>query len=245
MDLGRPKQTHSIEMPNPSAPALEDVVRSHSAQLTEIHSELSSAVFQVTGEMGEIQASAASNSSTLSALSNQVAALVAMMERLHHPPARPAAPVPSIPQGEPFVSRAKPNPPFPERYSGDPDKCLGFLKECRDYTRSDPSAKLADGTEVGMIYAALTGQAREFVQDLFGRHPWLRFDLATFSAVFRRRFERPSNGAGATVLQDDSPQGPPLSAPWSSAPRSWLGRRDSESGAQGGPSVRGTPPGPP
>ena len=48
MDLGRPKQMHSLEMPNPSTPALEGVVRSHSAQLTKLNSEISSAFSQVT-----------------------------------------------------------------------------------------------------------------------------------------------------------------------------------------------------
>ena len=93
MDLGRPKQTHSLEIPNPSAPALEGVVRSHSAQLTKLHSELSSAVSQVTEEMGDLQASTASASSTLSALSNQVAALMAMVAQLHHLTAAEAPPI--------------------------------------------------------------------------------------------------------------------------------------------------------
>ena len=87
MDLGRPKQTHSLEMPNPSIPALENVVRSHSAQLTKLNSELSSAFSQVTGEMGELKTLAASASSTLSALTNQVAALTDMVARLHQPTA--------------------------------------------------------------------------------------------------------------------------------------------------------------
>ena len=107
MDLGRPKQTHSLGMPNPSIPALEGVVRSHSAQLTKLHSELSSAFSQVTGEMGDIKTSAAAAAATLSALTNQVTVLSDMMARQHQdtaaegppilPPTRPVAPAPVTP----------------------------------------------------------------------------------------------------------------------------------------------------
>ena len=150
----------------PGQPALESGIQARSDQLIKFNRDVSSALAQITREMGVIRNPATSTSTVVDSLASQVTTLSNLVDqvnalrvgaaRLHHPtapeappilpPARPAAPVPSIPQREPSVSRAKPNPPFPERYSGDPDKCLGFLKECRDYAHAYPSSSLTDGT---------------------------------------------------------------------------------------------------
>ena len=82
MDLGRPKQATGSEMPNSDIPALESVVRSHSAQLSKLNTELSSAFSQVTGEMGEIKSSSAATASTVASLANQVVTLTSMLAKL-------------------------------------------------------------------------------------------------------------------------------------------------------------------
>ena len=149
MDLGGPKQATGMEMPNPSIPALETVVRSHSAQLTKLNSELTSAFSQVTGEMGELKISSVSTTSTLTSLASQVAALTDMVARLLQapatepspapPPDHPAASSPVVPQGEPLDPWWEPNLPPPKPYSGEFDKCRGFLGQCHLLFRYQPS----------------------------------------------------------------------------------------------------------
>ena len=132
-------------MPKPSTPALEGIVRSHSAQLTKLNSELSSAFSQVTAKMGEIKSSSAAAASTIASLANQVVTLTNMLAKLLPaplavtsptlPPVLPAASAPAAPQGESLDPRWEPNPPFPKHYSGNFDQCLGFLEECQDFVR--------------------------------------------------------------------------------------------------------------
>ena len=44
----------------------------------------------------------------------------------------PASPAPVTPEGEPLDPWWEPSLPLPERYSGDFDKCRGFLEECHN-----------------------------------------------------------------------------------------------------------------
>ena len=172
MDLGRPKRTHPTEMPNPSTPALEGVVRSHSAQLTKLNSELSSAFSQVTGEMGEIKSSSATAASTIASLANQVVTLTNMLAKLLPaplavtsptlPPVLPAASAPAAPQGESLDPLWEPNPPFPKHYSGNFDQCRGFLEECQDFVRAQPSRFRSDRAKVALILSALTDRALDW-----------------------------------------------------------------------------------
>ena len=94
MDLGRPKQATGTEMPNPSIPVLETVVRGHSAQLTKLNSELTLAFSQVTGEMGELRKFTASTTTTLTSLASQVTTLTDMVARLLQSPAPEPNPAP-------------------------------------------------------------------------------------------------------------------------------------------------------
>ena len=178
MDLGRPKQATGTEMPNPYIPALETVVRSHSAQLTKLNSELSSAFSQVTGEMGELKTSSVSTASTLSSLTNQVAALTDMVARLLQapatepsptlPPVRPAAPSPVAPQGEPLDPRWEPNLPPPRTYSGEFDKCRGFLGQCQLLFLHQPSWLWSDGAKVALIISSLSDRALDWAMAAIG-----------------------------------------------------------------------------
>ena len=148
-------------MPGHGIPAIETVVRGHSAQLAKLNTELSSAFSQVTGEMGELKTSSVSTASTLSALSNQVAALTDMVARLIEapvtkpsptlPPVRPAAPPPAVPQGEPLDPRWEPNLSPPKTYSREFDKCRGFLGQCQLLFLHQPSWFQSDGAKVALI----------------------------------------------------------------------------------------------
>ena len=171
--ITEPKQMHSLEMPNPSIPALENVVRSHSAQLTKLNSELSSAFSQVTGEMGELRTSAGSASSSLSALTTQVAALTDMVARLHKPaaaevppvlpPVCPAVPAPTIPQVVSADPRCEPGLITPLIFSGEFDKCLGFLGQCRLMFLHQPSRFPSGDTRIALIVSALSDRALDWV----------------------------------------------------------------------------------
>ena len=207
MDLGRPKQTHSLEMPNPSTPALEGVVRSHSAQLTKLNSEISSAFSQVTGEMGEIKASAAATSSTLSALTNQVTALSDMVAWLRQPPAAeaplilppvpPAAPAPTTPQEFPLDPRWEPGLTTPRFYSGDFDKCRGFLGQCELLFLHQPSRFRSDSAKIALIVSALTDRALDWAMAALGSNTQQANDLRLFLDEFKKTFDHPSCGADA------------------------------------------------
>ena len=182
-------------MPNPSTPALEGIVRSHSAQLTKLNTELSSAFSQVTGEMGELKTSAASTSSTLSTLANQVAALTDMVARLLHapaaeapptlPPVRPAAPSPIVPQGEPLDPQWEPGLTPPRTYSGEFDKCWGFLGQCQLMFLHQPSRFWSDGAKVALIISSLSDRALDWAMAAVGSNPQLATDLRLFSDEFK------------------------------------------------------------
>ena len=92
MDLGRPKQATKSEMPTADIPALESVVRSHSAQLSKLNTGLSTAFSQVTGEMGEIKSSSAATASTVASLANQVVTLTSMLAKLLPAPSAETSP---------------------------------------------------------------------------------------------------------------------------------------------------------
>ena len=106
MDLGR----LGTERPNPSVPMLETVVRSYSDQLTKLYFELTSAISQVTEEMGELKISSASTTSTLTFLASQLARLSDLLARKVPAPAPEpnpappqdllASPAPVTPEGE-------------------------------------------------------------------------------------------------------------------------------------------------
>ena len=207
MDLGGPKQATGTEMPNPSIPPLETVVRSHSAQLTKLNSELTSAFSQVTGEMGELKISSVSTTSTLTSLASQVAALTDMVARLLQapatepspapPPNRPAASSPVVSQGEPLDPRWEPNLPPPKPYSGEFDKCRGFLGQCHLLFRYQPSRFRSDGAKVALIMSSLSDRALDWAMAAVGNNPQLSSNLQQFSDEFKRAFNHPSNGADA------------------------------------------------
>ena len=104
MDPGRPKQPTGAGV-LPGQPALESVVQAHSDQLIQLNTELSSALAQVTGEMGNLRTSAASTSTVLASLASQVTALTGLVTRLFPAPggefdsAPPAAPTSTHPSG--------------------------------------------------------------------------------------------------------------------------------------------------
>ena len=202
MDLGRPKQTHTVEMPNPSIPVLEGVVCSHSAQLTKLNSELSSAFSQVTGEMGELKTSAAAASSTLSALINQVAALTDMMARQRQPtaaevppilpPVRLVAPAPAIPQEEHMDPRTEPSLIVPRTYSGEFDRCRGFLGQCELLFRHQPSRYRSESNKIALIVTVLSDRALAWAIATMDSNALLASDLRLFLEEFKNTFDHPS-----------------------------------------------------
>ena len=218
MDLGRLEQAAGTEMPNPSLPVLETVVRSHSTQLRRFNSELTSAFSLVTGEMGELKASTASTSATLTSLATQVSVMTDLLTRLLQSPApKPnlgpprdllASPAPVTPKGEPLDPRWEPSLPLPECYSGDFGKCRGFLEECHNFVRCQPSRFHSDGAKVAFIVSSLSDWSLYWAMAAFDGNPQLSSDLAAFSVEFRRAFDHPSNGADAAGRLHSFPQGP-------------------------------------
>ena len=180
-------------MPNPSIPALETVVRRHAAQLAKLNSELSSAFSQVTGEMGELKTSV-STTTTLTSLANQVAAFTDMVAWLLQapatepgptpPPVRPAASSPVVPQGEPLDPRWEPNLPPPKPYSGEFDKCRGFLGQCQLLFLHQPSRFRSDGAKVALIISSLSDRALDWAMAAVGTNPQLSSNLQQFSFFY-------------------------------------------------------------
>ena len=218
MDLGRPQRATGTEMPNPSIPALETVVRSNSAQLTKLNTELSSRFSQVTGEMGELKTSSVSTTSTLTSLANQVAALTDMVVRLLQapvnepsltlPPVRPAAPSPVVPQGEPLDPQWEPNLPPPKTYSREFDKCRGFLGQCQLLFLHQPSWFRSDGAKVALIISSLSDRALDWAMAAVGNNSQLSSNLQLFADEFKKTFDHPSNGTDAAGRLHSNLQGP-------------------------------------
>ena len=150
--------------------------------------------------MGELTAS------TLSSLTNQVAALMDMVARLLQapatepsptlPPVRPAAPSP-VPQGEPLDPRWEPNLPPLRTYSGEFDKCRGFLGQCQLLFLHHPSRFQLDGAKVALIISSLSDRALDWAMAAVGSNPQLSSNLPLFSDEFKKTFDHPSNGADA------------------------------------------------
>ena len=208
MDLGRPKHATGTEMPKPDIPALESVVRSHSPQLSKLNTELSSAFSQVTGEMGEIESSSASTACTVASLANQVATLTNMLAKLLPappaetsptlPPVLPAASVPAAPQRELLDPRWEPNiTPPPKNYSGEFDKCRGFLGQCQLLFSHQPSQFRSDGAKVALIISSLSDRALDWAIATMGSNPQLASDLSLFLNEFKAAFDHLSGGADA------------------------------------------------
>ena len=158
MDLGRPNQATKSEMPTADIPALESGVRNHSVQLSKLNTELSTAFSQVTGEMGEIKSSSAASTSPVASLANQVVTLTSILAKLQPappaetsptlPPVLPAAPAPAALQVEPLDPRWEPDIMYPKNYSGEFDKCRGFLGQCQLLFAHQPSRFRSDRAKV-------------------------------------------------------------------------------------------------
>ena len=207
MDLGRFKQATGSEMPNSDIPALESVVRSHSAQLSKLNTELSSAFSQVSGEMGEIKSSSATTASTVASLANQVVTLTSMLAKLLPappaetsptlPPVLPAAPAPAALQGEPLDLRWEPNNTLPKNYTGEFDKCRGFQGQCQLLFTHQPSWFRSDGAKVALIISSLSDRALDWAMATTRNNPQLMSDLSLFLNEFHATFDHPSGGADA------------------------------------------------
>ena len=176
MDPGRPKQPISTEMPTPGQSGLETVVRSHSAQLTKLNTELTSAFAQVTGEMGAFRAASASTSTALSSLSSQVAALTDLVTsllpaRVPEPNPSPPAVPPVAPTEPPLDPRWEPSLPHPKPYAGEFDRCRGFLGQCELLFCHQASRFRSDGARVALIMSSLTDRALDWAVAAVGRDP--------------------------------------------------------------------------
>ena len=200
MDPGRPKPPSSTEMPTPGQPGLETVVRSHSAQLTKLNTELTSAFAQVTGEMGAFRAASASTSTALSSLSSQVAALTDLVTsllpaRAPEPNPSPPAVPPAAPTEPPLDPRWEPSLPPPKPYAGEFDRCRGFLGQCELLFCHQSSRFRSDGARVALIMSSLTDRALDWAVAAVGRDPRMSSDLPLFLEEFRRVFDHPTSGA--------------------------------------------------
>ena len=188
----------------PGQPALESVVRAHSDQLIKLNTELSSALGQVTGEMGDLRTSATSTSTALASLSSQVAALTDLVMHLlpaqagesnpAPPAAPPAAPPPVAPPDQHPDPRWEPTLSPPNAYAGEFDQCRGFLGQCDLLFTHQASRFRMDRALVALVMSSLTGRALDWAVVAVGRNPRLSSSLPEFLEEFRRVFDHPSQG---------------------------------------------------
>ena len=121
--------------------------------------------------------------STLTSLVSQVAALSdivawllqapATEPSLAPPPVRPAASSPVVPQWEPLDPRWEPNLSPPKPYSGEFDKCRGFLGQCHLLFLHQPSRFRPDGAKVALTISSLSDQALDRAMAVVGNNPQL------------------------------------------------------------------------
>ena len=98
-------------------------------------------------------------------------------------------------KGEPLDPQWEPNLPPPKPYSGEFDRCRGFLGQCQLMFRFQPSRFRSDWAKVALILSSLTDQALDWDMAAVGSNPQLSSDLAGFSEEFRWAFDHPTNGA--------------------------------------------------
>ena len=214
MDPGRPKQPTGVGV-LPGISALESVVRAHSDQLIKLNTELSSAFAQVTGEMGDLQNSAASTSTVLS---NQVTTLTDLDTRLlpvrtggstepAPQAAPPSAPAPPTPPDQSLDPRWEPTLSAPNAYAGGFDLCQGYLGQCELLFCHQPSRYRTEGARVALIMSTLTGRALDWAIAAVRQNPRLSNNLAEFLEEFRRVFDYPTQGSDAAGRLDTLCQG--------------------------------------
>lgn len=108
-------------------------------------------------------------------------------------PAAAGAPLP------PAITPREPHVPHPERYSGEPGSCRGFLTQCTLVFTLQPSAFTTDGAMVAYIMTLLSGRALAWANALLERQSPLCSDYDLFIEEMKKVFDCPVRGRDAAT----------------------------------------------
>lgn len=118
-------------------------------------------------------------------------------------PVSPATPAsPATPSSNPVTSH-EPRLPAPERYSGDPKGCRGFLIQCRLSFDLQPAAYPTEHSRVAYVITLLTGRALAWATALYESNSPACLSFSSFSEEMLKVFspEVSSRAAANKLLQ--------------------------------------------
>ncbi|CAI5693199.1 unnamed protein product [Oreochromis niloticus] len=81
--------------------------------------------------------------------------------------------------------------PVPEKFSGDLDKCRGFLTQCDLSFRQQTHAYATDGAKIALMVQLMTGRALKWAQAVLRSNPNVSYP--DFLTKFRSVFDKSSN----------------------------------------------------
>ena len=129
----------------------------------------------------------------------QLQSLTATLQQAAPPvvvPAAPPAPAPQV--AEEAAARSEPHLPPPERYSGDPGGCRGFLLQCSLAFEQQPSRFPSERAKVAYIISLLSGRALAWATPVWENRTDVCASSEQFIAALRRTFHHPVSGGEAS-----------------------------------------------
>lgn len=123
------------------------------------------------------------------------------------PLAPPAMSSTALPSPQPPISMMEPRLPPPQRYTGDPNACRGFLTQCSLSFELQPSSFPSDRSKVAYLITLLSGKALAWATEVWGAQSPCCSSYSAFEMEFKKVFDHPIRGREASkrllTLQQD------------------------------------------
>lgn len=125
-------------------------------------------------------------------LSEMLTSIKQISDRLT--PATVPVPVPQIHVPMAVNPLAEPRLPPPQRFSGDPSACKGFLTQCSLSFELQPSSFPTDRSKIAYIITLLSEKALAWATAVWDAHNSCCASYSAFAEEFKRVFQGPSSG---------------------------------------------------
>ncbi|KAK3574372.1 hypothetical protein QTP86_006156 [Hemibagrus guttatus] len=102
-------------------------------------------------------------------------------------------PSPQVP-----APRVEPHLPPPQRFSGDPSACRGFLTQCSLTFELQPSSFPSDRAKVAYVITLLSGKALTWAMSVWEAQSTFCSSFSAFEGEFRRVFDHPISSREAS-----------------------------------------------
>uniref|UniRef100_A0A3B3BTZ1 CCHC-type domain-containing protein n=1 Tax=Oryzias melastigma TaxID=30732 RepID=A0A3B3BTZ1_ORYME len=115
---------------------------------------------------------------------------------------------------------------LPDKFSGDPEQCVGFLMQCELFLRQQPSLYPTEEAKVSLVCSLLTGAAREWIAALWTGGSLPFHGYTAFTQQLREVFNHPADGKDAGAQLYGIKQGWQTAAAYSLRFRTLAARMD-------------------